>query len=188
MFRIEARIVVEAGELQCVELELGRIVDQLHVLPAERADGVGIEAQADALSRPGVCSGRGGSTAERLNEGTSVHSLGCITWDRRSVLVVCLRPILVFSVCLRTPAPLTPAPTGFALLPSAARLSLEAHDMETRNFLAAFILVGAVAAAGIAYAGSLTRADQQFVDMAAKADMTEAHEGQLAQDQATQAM
>lgn len=55
--------------------------------------------------------------------------------------------------------------------------------MKIRSMVTGIGLVG-VAAAGLVYAGSLTKADEQFLNMAAKTDMTEAHEGQLAQDQA----
>jgi len=54
------------------------------------------------------------------------------------------------------------------------------------------VLLGAgslvlVAAAGIAYATSLSGADRQFLTAAAKADMTEANEGQMAENQAARA-
>lgn len=59
--------------------------------------------------------------------------------------------------------------------------------MQIRNIVTGFTAVGVLAAAGIVYAGSLNKADEQFVTMAAKADMTEAHEGEMAADQATRA-
>jgi hypothetical protein len=76
MLRIEAGIIVEAGELQRVELQLGRIVDQLDILPAEGPDGIRVEAQSDALRGAGVggC-GTGGCSgaSQSLNEGASIH-------------------------------------------------------------------------------------------------------------------
>jgi putative membrane protein len=42
-------------------------------------------------------------------------------------------------------------------------------------------------AAGIASAASLSNADKEFITMAAKTDMTEAHEGQMAENQANRA-
>jgi len=48
----------------------------------------------------------------------------------------------------------------------------------------AFCVIGLAA---IAYAASLSNADKEFLVMAAKANMTEAHEGQMAEDQGASA-
>lgn len=59
--------------------------------------------------------------------------------------------------------------------------------MTIRSILTTICCVALPAAAGIASAASLTNADKQFMTMAAKADMTEAHEGQMAEVQANRA-
>jgi putative membrane protein len=59
--------------------------------------------------------------------------------------------------------------------------------MQSRNILFGLGLFGLLsAAAGSAWSASLSGADKQFVMMAAKTDMTEAHEGQMAEDRANQ--
>jgi len=59
--------------------------------------------------------------------------------------------------------------------------------MRTCATLTAFGCVAILAAAGTARAASLSNADKQFLSLAAKTDMTEAHEGQMAEEQATRA-
>ena len=59
--------------------------------------------------------------------------------------------------------------------------------MQIRNILSGGCYLTLLAAAGITYAASLSKSDKQFMIMAAKADMTEANEGQLAEHQATRA-
>lgn len=59
-------------------------------------------------------------------------------------------------------------------------------NMQIRSILlVAGFLATLVLLVGIAQAASLSTADKQFLIMAAKADMTEAHEGQIAEDQAS---
>ena len=59
--------------------------------------------------------------------------------------------------------------------------------MRIRTLLLEASVTAMVAAAGIAYAADLSSADKQFVMRAAKDDMTEAHEGQMAETQAQHA-
>jgi putative membrane protein len=56
--------------------------------------------------------------------------------------------------------------------------------MQIRNILSGACCLALLAAAGIAYAASLSKVDKQFMVMAAKTDMIEANEGQLAENQA----
>jgi putative membrane protein len=56
--------------------------------------------------------------------------------------------------------------------------------MEIRSILSGTCCLALLSAAGMAYAGSLSKVDKQFMIMAAKADMIEAHEGQMAGNQA----
>jgi putative membrane protein len=56
--------------------------------------------------------------------------------------------------------------------------------MQIRSIKSGVCCLAMLAATGIVHAGSLSNADQQFMTMAAKADMTEAHEGQMAEHQA----
>ena len=51
-------------------------------------------------------------------------------------------------------------------------------------FLSGAYCLAVLAAAGTARSASLNKADEQFLIMAAKTDMTEAHEGQIAENQA----
>ncbi|MGA2146288.1 MAG: DUF4142 domain-containing protein [Bryobacteraceae bacterium] len=57
--------------------------------------------------------------------------------------------------------------------------------MQIRSISSGVCCLALVAAAGIAYPASLSTADRQFLVSAAKADMTEANEGQIAENQAT---
>ena len=57
--------------------------------------------------------------------------------------------------------------------------------MQIRNFVTSTPILVLLAAAGVANTASLNNADKQFLDMAAKTDMTEAHEGQMAENQGT---
>ena len=56
--------------------------------------------------------------------------------------------------------------------------------MQIRSLGAGIGLLGLIAA-GMIYAASLSKADERFLSMAARTDMTEANEGQLANQQAT---
>jgi putative membrane protein len=57
--------------------------------------------------------------------------------------------------------------------------------MQILSALSGACCVALVAAAGIANAAALSNADRQFLITVAKSDMTEAHEGQMAEDQAS---
>lgn len=57
--------------------------------------------------------------------------------------------------------------------------------MQNRTILAGSALLALLAAAGPVY-GAMSKAERQFLITAARADMTEAHEGQMAADRATQ--
>jgi putative membrane protein len=59
--------------------------------------------------------------------------------------------------------------------------------MHIRLILVSACAAGLISTAGLASAASLNRADQHFMDTAARDAMTQAHEGQLAQDQASRA-
>jgi len=63
--------------------------------------------------------------------------------------------------------------------------------MQIRNILSGACGFALLATAGIAYASTASKTvsntDRQFMITAARADMTEAHEGQMAENQATQA-
>ena len=59
--------------------------------------------------------------------------------------------------------------------------------MQIRHVQGAACCFALLAASGIACAASLTSADQQFMTEAARTDMIEAHEGQMAQNQASRA-
>lgn len=59
--------------------------------------------------------------------------------------------------------------------------------MQTRSIPSAACCLALLGAAGAAYAASWSNADKQFMIIAAKTDMTEAHEGQLAGNQARRA-
>jgi len=59
--------------------------------------------------------------------------------------------------------------------------------MQTRTILSGACALTLFAAAGLVQAAALNKADKQFIDMAATTDMTEAHEGQLAENQASRA-
>ena len=59
--------------------------------------------------------------------------------------------------------------------------------MTIRSIFTTICCLALPALAGIASAESLSNADKQFMIAAAKADMTEAHEGQMAEDQANRA-
>ncbi|MGA2114201.1 MAG: DUF4142 domain-containing protein [Bryobacteraceae bacterium] len=56
--------------------------------------------------------------------------------------------------------------------------------MQIRSIQVGASCIGLLAVAGIAYGASLSGADKQFLAIAARADMTEAHEGQIAEDRA----
>lgn len=56
--------------------------------------------------------------------------------------------------------------------------------MQFRSIPSGACYLTLLAAAGIAYAASSSNADRQFMTTAAKTDMTEAHEGQMAENQA----
>ncbi len=56
--------------------------------------------------------------------------------------------------------------------------------MQIRNIPAGACCLIVLTAAGIAYAAPLSKVDKQFMITAAKTDMTEAHEGQMAENQA----
>ena len=56
--------------------------------------------------------------------------------------------------------------------------------MQIRNVPAGACCLIVLTASGIAYAASLSKVDKQFMITAAKTDMTEAHEGQMAENQA----
>ncbi len=51
---IQARIVIQAGELHIVEVKAGGIIQVLEILPAETPNGVRIEAEAQTFCRRGV--------------------------------------------------------------------------------------------------------------------------------------
>jgi putative membrane protein len=57
--------------------------------------------------------------------------------------------------------------------------------MYVRSIALATGCVALLALTGTTYGASLSNADKQFLIMASKTDMTEAHEGKLAEDQAT---
>jgi putative membrane protein len=59
--------------------------------------------------------------------------------------------------------------------------------MRIFSILSGTCAVALLAAVGMAHAASLSNADKQFMTRAAKTDMTEAHEGQMAESQATRA-
>ena len=59
--------------------------------------------------------------------------------------------------------------------------------MRIRSIKSGARCLAMLAATGIVHAGSLSNTDQQFMTMAARADMTEAHEGQMAEHQARRA-
>lgn len=59
--------------------------------------------------------------------------------------------------------------------------------MQIRTILSGACGLALLTAAGVANAASLSNADKQFMIMAAKTDMTEAHEGQMAGNQARRA-
>ncbi len=59
--------------------------------------------------------------------------------------------------------------------------------MQIRSILSSACCFALIGAAGVACAATLSQADKQFMIMAAKTDMTEAHEGQIAEHQATRA-
>ena len=66
MRRIEAFVIVQAGDLDGVEFQTGCVIDELERLPLESADGVGVEAQTDGNSLIVGCGGcRGGGKAGR---------------------------------------------------------------------------------------------------------------------------
>lgn len=56
--------------------------------------------------------------------------------------------------------------------------------MQIRSILSGACCLALFSASGIANAAALSKADRQFLIMVAKTDMTEAHEGQMAEDQA----
>jgi putative membrane protein len=56
--------------------------------------------------------------------------------------------------------------------------------MQIRRIRSAVVCFALFAAAGIAYAASVSKADKQFMIMAARNDMIEAHEAQMAESQA----
>ena len=56
--------------------------------------------------------------------------------------------------------------------------------MSIRTTLSGLTCLAVLCAAPIVWAASMNQADQQFLAMAAKSDMTEAHEGQMAENQA----
>ena len=58
--------------------------------------------------------------------------------------------------------------------------------MQIRTIPAVTCCFAMLAAGAVAYAASLSSADRQFMVMAAKTDMMEAHEGQMAENQANQ--
>ena len=58
------------------------------------------------------------------------------------------------------------------------------RNMQIRIIISGACCLAMLAVTGIAHAASLSNTDQQFMIMAAKADMTEAHEGQMAEHQA----
>ena len=57
--------------------------------------------------------------------------------------------------------------------------------MQIRCISSAACCLAMIGAAGMAHAASLSNTDKQFLIMAAKTDMIEAHEGQMAENQAT---
>ena len=57
------------------------------------------------------------------------------------------------------------------------------NTMQIRSILSGVCCLATLAAVGIAHATSLSKTDQQFLIMAAKTDMTEAHEGEIAANQ-----
>lgn len=59
--------------------------------------------------------------------------------------------------------------------------------MSIRTTLSGLSCLAFLCVAPIGSAASMNQADQQFLAMAAKADMTEAHEGQMAENQAVRA-
>lgn len=59
--------------------------------------------------------------------------------------------------------------------------------MRITNLTSSRFCVAVLATAAAAYCASLGTADRQFMTMAARANMTEAHEGQMAEAQASQA-
>ena len=59
--------------------------------------------------------------------------------------------------------------------------------MQIRSVLLDACCLALFAGSGIATAATLSKADQQFMTMAAKTDMTEAHEGQVAEEHANRA-
>jgi putative membrane protein len=73
------------------------------------------------------------------------------------------------------------------VFPFRTERSLEKENFSMRNVLPGVFCVAVLAAPGIANGASLSNADKQFATMAAKIDMTEAHIGQLAENQATRA-
>ena len=59
--------------------------------------------------------------------------------------------------------------------------------MQIRIIKSGVCCLAMLAVTGIAHAASLSNTDQRFMTMAAKADMTEAHEGQMAEHQGRRA-
>lgn len=59
--------------------------------------------------------------------------------------------------------------------------------MQIRSIPSVVCCLALLGAGAIAYAASLSSADRQFMIMAAKTDMTEAHEGQMAENDANRA-
>ena len=59
------------------------------------------------------------------------------------------------------------------------------NAIKIRSILSGVCCLATLAALGAAHAASLSKTDQQFLIMAAKSDMTEAHEGEIAANQAS---